>query len=240
MKRVAIVQSNYVPWRGYFDLIASVDEFILLDDVQYTTRDWRNRNRIKTPGGVRWLTIPVHGGRDRRIDEVEIADPGWGAKHLDVLTQAYRSSPAFDATMDWLSEVYADRGRTLLSEVNRAFLERICAELGIATRLTGSAQYGAGGVKSRRLLELCLAAGAGEYVSGPAARSYLDEGVFRDEGISVSWFEYPHYRPYPQLHGPYEPRVSVLDLLLSVGAEAPEYMPAPAEQQAAPPLAVTE
>lgn len=229
MKRVAIVQPNYVPWRGYFHLIASVDEFILLDDVQYTARDWRNRNLVKTADGVRWLTIPVHGGRDLRINEVEIADPGWGAMHLAVLTQAYRSAPAFERTMAWLSGLYAGEWR-LLSDACGAFLERICAELGIATRLSAASAYGAGGSKSRRLLELCLAAGADEYVSGPAARSYLDEGIFARAGIAVRWFDYP-YRPYPQLHGPYEPRLSILDLLLNLGTEAAALAPAAAERR---------
>jgi hypothetical protein len=228
VKRVAIVQSNYVPWRGYFDLINSVDEFILLDDVQYTSRDWRNRNRIKTQNGISWLTIPVHGGRDRRIDQVEIADPGWGQKHLATLTLAYGSAPGFTQCLPWLAELYQGGGRSMLSEVNRAFLERVCAELGIETALTRSSDYKAGGSKSRRLLELCLAAGADEYVSGPAARSYLDQAMFEREHLAVSWFDYPEYPAYPQLHPPFEPRISILDLLLNTGAGARGFLrPAP-------------
>ena len=190
MKRVAIVQSNYVPWRGYFDLISSVDEFILLDDVQYTKQDWRNRNRINTENGVVWLTIPVHGA---------------------------------DSSM--------------LSEVNRAFLERICAELGVTTPLISSSRYAVSGTKSRRLLDLCLAAGADEYLSGPAARSYLDEGLFERGGVSVRWFEYPEYPAYPQLYPPFEPRLSILDLLLNVGAESPRHLRTPAEPMAPTTLA---
>lgn len=232
MKRVAIVQSNYVPWRGYFDLIDSVDEFILLDDVQYTVRDWRNRNLIKTPSGLRWLTIPVSGGRHQRIDQVEIADPDWGPRHLHALTRAYGSAPGFERHRPWLSELYLDAERAMLSDVNRAFLERICAELGVGTPLVRSESYGARGAKSRRLLDLCLAAGADEYVSGPAARSYLDEELFAREGVRVSWFSYPEYPAYPQLHPPYEPGVSVLDLLLTTGAGARRYL-APAVGEAA-------
>ena len=125
MKRVAIVQSNYVPWRGYFDLISSVDEFILLDDVQYTKQDWRNRNRIKTENGVVWLTIPVHGGLHKRIDQVEIANPGWASRHLATLTHAYRSAPGLERCLPWLTELYMEADSSMLSEVNRAFLEML-------------------------------------------------------------------------------------------------------------------
>jgi hypothetical protein len=223
MKRVAIVQSNYVPWRGYFDLISCVDEFILLDDVQYTTRDWRNRNRIKTPDGVAWLTIPVRGGQGQRIDQVEVADPGWGRAHLRTLTDAYRAAPCFERCEPWLSELYLD-APTMLTEVNRSFLERICSELGIATPLTRSSAYGAEGAKSSRLLDLCLRAGATEYVSGPAARAYLDQELFAEAGMSVRWFEYPEAPEYTQLYPPFEPRVSVLDLLFHTGARATRYL----------------
>jgi hypothetical protein len=223
MKRVAIVQSNYVPWRGYFDLISCVDEFILLDDVQYTTRDWRNRNLIKTPEGTAWLTIPVRGGQGQRIDEVEIADPRWGEAHLRTLAHAYRAAPCFERCEPWLSALYLD-APAMLSDVNRSFLERICAELGIGTTLTHARDYGAEGAKSSRLLELCLRAGATEYVSGPAARAYLDRELFAGAGVRVRWFEYPAYPEYPQLHPPFEPRVSILDLLFHTGGQAPRYL----------------
>ena len=237
MKRVAIVQSNYVPWRGYFDLISSVDEFILLDDVQYTKQDWRNRNRIKTENGVVWLTIPVHGGLHKRIDQVEIANPGWASRHLATLTHAYRSAPGLERCLPWLTELYMEADSSMLSEVNRAFLERICAELGVTTPLISSSRYAVSGTKSRRLLDLCLAAGADEYLSGPAARSYLDEGLFERGGVSVRWFEYPEYPAYPQLYPPFEPRLSILDLLLNVGAESPRHLRTPAEPVAPTALA---
>ena len=122
--------------------------------------------------------------------------------------------------------------------MNRVLLEGICAELGVATPLVPSRLYGASGTKSRRLLELCLAAGADEYVSGPAARSYLDEGLFQRAGIEVRWFDYPGYPAYPQLHPPFEPRVSILDLLVCVGADAPHYLRGRAEPVAQ--AAITE
>jgi WbqC-like protein family len=228
MKRVAIVQSNYVPWKGYFDLIASVDEFVFLDDVQFTRRDWRNRNRIKTPHGLAWLTIPVKvsGRYHQRIEEVVIADPGWNRTHLATLTHAYRDAPCFADWEPWLRELYLGSASLRLSEVNRRLIERICAALSIETKLSRSSGYRATGSKSERLLALCLETGADEYVSGPGARGYLDEALFEDAGIRVTWFDYSGYREYPQLYPPFAHRVSVLDLILHTGAGARDHLKA--------------
>src|SRR5687767_4463301 len=116
-KSVAIVQSSYIPWKGYFDLINSVDEFILFDDRQYTRRDWRSRNRIKTARGVSWLSIPISskGKYTQRIDETEVADPMWAQRHWAMIEQAYRRAPHFDAYCDRIRSLYRDCGETLLS-----------------------------------------------------------------------------------------------------------------------------
>lgn len=226
MKRVAIVQSNYIPWKGYFDLIDSVDEFILLDEVQFTKRDWRNRNKIKTERGVKWLTIPVkvRGRYHQRIDETEIEDPGWTQSHWSAIEQAYREAPRFEEAGPKIEALYRDCESEMLSTVNRHFLDGICELLGIETTLTASTDHGSTGEKSERLLSLCLEAGATEYVSGPAARAYLDENLFRDAGVAASWFEYPDYPEYPQLHGDFEHAVTVLDLILNTGGEAAGYL----------------
>jgi hypothetical protein len=221
-KRVAIVQSNYVPWRGYFDLIASVDEFILLDDVQYTRRDWRNRNRIKTSSGTRWLTIPVEvsGRYTQSIYDTRVADPSWPGRHLDTVRQSYAKAAGFEQLGGFVEELYATAPGPRLTDVNRHFLRRICEWLGITTPLTLSLDYEPRGEKTERLLDLCLKTGASEYVSGPAARDYFDESLFRDRGIAVSWFEYGPYPDYEQVHPPFDPQVSILDLLLCAGDQA--------------------
>ncbi|MFF0308453.1 WbqC family protein [Streptosporangium sp. NPDC004379] len=225
MKRVAIVQSNYIPWKGYFDLIAGVDEFILLDDVQYTDRDWRNRNRIKTATGPRWLSIPLRSGpRGRLISEMTVADPGWNAAHWRILAQSYRKAPCFDEFAPVLERLYLECGGDRLSEVNRHFLEGICSILGIGTELRRSADYRAVGTRTERLVDLCRKAGATQYVTGPAARAYLDEDLFRRAGIGVRWFDYSGYPEYPQLHPPFDHQVSVLDLILNTGPKAAEHL----------------
>jgi WbqC-like protein family len=225
-KTVAIVQSSYVPWKGYFDLMNAVDEFILLDEVQYTRRDWRNRNRLKSPSGIRWLTIPVmvKGRYLQRIDETFVSDPSWTVKHWSSLLAWYRRAPCFERYRSLFEHLYLDMSERRLSEINRRFLETLRDLLSIATPITSSCDYPAGAEKTERLLSICHAAGAGRYVSGPAARAYLDEERFRAEHVEVVWMSYEDYPEYEQMYPPFDHHVSVLDLLFSVGDDAPRYM----------------
>jgi len=226
-KSVAIVQSCYIPWRGYFDLIASVDEFILYDDRQFTRRDWRNRNRIKTPQGTRWLTIPVEtkGRYHQRIDETLIEDPGWPDQHRKTLTHNYAAAPHFADYRVLLESLYgAAKSEPRLSSINRQFIEAIAGALGITTTLSWSTDYEVDGAKTDRLVALCRAANATHYLSGPRARSYLDEGAFADAGIRLTYFDYSGYPEYEQLYPPFEHAVTILDLLFHTGPEAPRYL----------------
>lgn len=143
MKKVAILQSNYIPWKGYFDMIASVDEFILYDDMQYTKRDWRNRNQIKTPQGVQWLTIPVRvkGKYHQKIRETEIEGSDWVESHWRYLVQNYSRSPYFKEIVEWLEPLYFNDIPTHLSQVNRRFIEAICKYLSISTVISNSWDY---------------------------------------------------------------------------------------------------
>jgi hypothetical protein len=225
-KTVAILQSNYVPWKGYFDLMQSVDEFILYDDVQYTRRDWRNRNRFKSPDGVRWLTIPVQvkGRYLQRIDETLVSDQDWAGKHWSTLLAWYGKAPFFERYCPALEEVYLGMKESHLSRINRRLLEVLMELLGIITPIRWSTEYAASGSKTERLLSLCQAAEATCYLSGPAAREYLDEDHFRAHGIGVRWMSYEGYPTYDQLYPPFDHHVSVLDLLFNVGDEAPNYL----------------
>jgi hypothetical protein len=225
-KRVAIVQSNYIPWKGYFDLVASVDELVLYDDVQYTRRDWRNRNRIKTAHGLRWLTIPVatRGRYEQRIDETEVSDPDWASGHWSTIKHSYARAPCFEAFGQTLEDLYLGTEDALLSRINERFLRAICGLLGIDTPITRSEGHAASAGRTGRLVALCQRAGATQYVSGPAAKDYLEEEQFADAGIAVSYFDYAGYPEYPQLYPPFEHRVSIVDLLLHTGAKAPRFM----------------
>ncbi len=225
-KRVAVIQSNYVPWKGYFDIVNLVDEFVVYDSVQYTRRDWRNRNRIKTPQGLRWLTIPVEvkGNYFQRINETRVSDPRWARRHWRSLSRNYAHALFFDEYRLWLEELYLGSDDVLLSAINERFIRGICELLGITTRISLSPAEEPGGEKSERLVQLCERAGATEYVSGPAGRGYLEEQRFARAGIAVTYMDYSDYPEYPQLFPPFEQEVSILDLILNTGPHARRYM----------------
>src|SRR6266581_574515 len=192
MKKVAIVQSNYIPWKGYFDLVNSVDEFILYDDVQFTRRDWRNRNVIKTPRGLEWMTIPVSvkGRYLQKICETRISEPAWGERHWAMLVHNYSKAPFFELYRPIFEPLYRRR-EPLLSAANFCFIRAICGILGVATRISWSMDYrplkeG----KTERLVDLCRRAEGAHYVSGPAARDYIEPGLFEASGIALSFFDY--------------------------------------------------
>lgn len=226
MKKIAILQSNYIPWKGYFDMIAAVDEFILYDDMQYTRRDWRNRNQIKTPQGIQWLTVPVSvkGKYHQTIRETEIDGTDWAAAHWRTLQQNYRRAPHFAEIAQWLEPLYLQESYTHLSQLNRRLIEAICRYLSIKTTISNSWDYTLQDGKTERLVDLCVKAGGSEYISGPAARDYIDEGLFSAAGIKLSWFDYAGYPEYPQMWGEFAHGVTILDLLFNCGRDAPRYM----------------
>ena len=225
MKRVAVLQSNYIPWKGYFDLIHSVDEFVWYDDVQYTKHDWRNRNRIKTPRGVRWLTIPCQAHGKPRIDQVRIADPRWAEKHWRILTENYADAPFFARYRDDLEALYFGQRWEILAELNRTFIKKICRDyLGITTHFLDSADFELHGSRQERLLDLLEQVGAEVYLTGLAALAYIDGQEFQRRGIEVEWMSQDGYPAYPQLHGDFAHQVSILDLLFQVGERAPWYI----------------
>lgn len=225
--RVAIVQSNYIPWKGYFDLIASVDVFVLYDDAQYTRRDWRNRNRIKTAQGARWLTVPVQvtGKYLQPVREVVVSDPAWAETHWRTLVTHYSKAAGFAQVAPALDALYRDvTNKPRLSDINHHLLAGICTLLGIATPLRWSSELELSGDRSERLLNMCRQLGASTYVSGPMARDYLDERLFQEAGIAVEWADYSGYHEYRQLHPPFDHHVSIVDLLFNEGSEARQFL----------------
>jgi hypothetical protein len=225
-KVLAVIQSNYIPWKGYFDIINMADKFIIHDDVQYTKNDWRNRNKIKTEGGLRWLTIPVSvkGHYGKLIRDIKVTDTRWHKEHWRVLKQQYQRAGCFSEYADWLEELFCDLKLEYLSEINYKFITEICRELGIETKISWSSDYELSDGKNERLISLCQQVGATEYLSGPAAKDYIDESMFEAAGIKVSWMDYSGYPEYPQLFPPFEHGVSILDLILNMGRDASKYM----------------
>ncbi|MBD1878321.1 WbqC family protein [Coleofasciculus sp. FACHB-T130] len=225
-KKVAIVQSNYIPWKGYFDLINSVDEFILYDDMQYTRRDWRNRNKIKTPKGTEWLTIPVEvkGKYFQKINETNISESSWNQKHLKSLFHNYSKAKCFDKYIDRFKNMYLKAQMSKLSDINHFFIIKICNLLEIETKITWSSNYQLLEGKSERLLSLCQQAGASQYISGPAAHDYLNIEIFDSAGVEVIFYDYTGYPEYKQLFPPFDHYVSIIDLILNEGENAKKFM----------------
>lgn len=226
MKKVAILQSNYIPWKGYFDMIATVDELIVYDDMQYTRRDWRNRNRIKTPQGVQWITVPVKVKEkyDQIIRETELDGSDWSKAHWKTLIQNYGRAPHFIEVAMIIEPIYMERHYTHLSVLNRDLIEAVCIFLGITTKISNSWDYQLIEGKTNRLADLCAQAGGTEYISGPSAKGYIDENCFIERGIKLSWFSYEGYPEYPQLWGEFTHGVTILDLLFNCGKDADLYM----------------
>ena len=225
-KKIAIIQSNYIPWKGYFDIIKKVDVFVLLDDVQYTRRDWRNRNLIKTPQGLQWLTIPVDvkGQFEIKINEVMVADEQWPKDHWNKIKQAYSKALFFKEFGQLIEEAYLQLNEKSLSKINYCFIKLINSILAIDTPVFWSHYFAVSDEKSTRLVEICQQLKADCYVSGPAAKSYLNEEIFTNQGIQVEWMSYLGYQPYRQLHGDFVHGVSVLDLIFNEGKDAKKYL----------------
>ena len=224
--RICIIQSCYIPWRGFFDLIGRCDEYVIFDSVQYVKRHWHNRNRIKTANGIEWLTIPVvtKGRYQQPIDQVEI-EKAWADKHWRALELAYKRAPFFEQFSPVVKGWYERaEGKILLTDVNLIFLREITGLLGLSTRITSDKNYPAQGSKTERLLGIVQAAGADRYLSGPSARDYFDEEMFRAAGVAPEWMSYEGYLEYPQLHGPFENTVTALDLIFNAGPEAARYL----------------
>jgi hypothetical protein len=226
VKKVAIVQSNYIPWKGYFDLIASVDEFIIFDEVQYTRRDWRNRNKIKTSQGIQWLTVPVQvkGKYLQKISETKIDGADWIDKHWKSLELNYGKAPHFELISNWLKPLYYVSDG-YLSKLNVAIISGICNFLDINTRIYNSNSFQLMDNKSERLAHICEQRGADKYVSGSSAKNYLEEKFFLDRGIRIEWMNYSGYEEYPQLWGgQFVHEVTILDLLFNCAELSTNYM----------------
>jgi WbqC-like protein family len=225
-KTVAIVQSSYIPWKGYFDLIRSADEFIFFDDVQYTRRDWRNRNRIKTSHGLHWLSIPVQtkGQYLGAIKDIEVVDSRWALAHWKTIEASYGRTPHFKRYRDLFVELYSHEGERMLVDIDQRFVRAICGILGIVTRITRSSDYELCEGRAERIVSLCRQAGATRYLSGPSAREYLEPSAFSAAGIELSFADYAGYPEYRQLHPPFEHQVSVIDLIFNEGPDAARFM----------------
>ncbi len=219
--KAVILQSNYIPWKGYFDLINDADIFCFYDEVQYTKNDWRNRNKIYSKNGLQWLTIPIEKDAvKQKISEVRLPDD-WEKKHLETIKMTYSRAPHVSQLTELLEDIYAEKKFELLSEFNQYSIKKIAEFMGIKTKFVNSADYELKGDRVSRLINLIKDLGSNEYISGPSAKDYLinSEGVFNESNITLIYKNYPQYPEYKQLKEPFEQYVSVIDLLANVPLE---------------------
>ncbi|HPW65751.1 MAG TPA: WbqC family protein [Salinivirgaceae bacterium] len=225
MKKGAILQSNYIPWKGYFDIIRKVDVFIFYDDVQYTKRDWRSRNKIKTSVGAQWLTIPCGSDERRLICDVVLNDTTWQKQHWQRIEHSYKKAPFFNQYKPFFEEIYLNQQWSNLSDFNQFVIKKISKELlGINTKFEDSRVYNLQHRKGERIIELLLKAGIDYYVSGPAAKDYITDETFHKENIAIEWMDYSDYPEYNQLYPPFDHYVSIIDLIFNEGSNAINYM----------------
>ena len=224
-KKIAILQSNYIPWKGYFDIMNMVDEFVLFDEAQYTKNDWRNRNIIKTKQGLQWLTIPVRQENlMQKIKETRINDSKWNKKHWLTIQTNYAKSKYFADYKPYIEELYLNCTTQYLSEINYIFFEATKNLLNINTKISTSSDFELKNGKTERLIDICYQCNASEYISGPAAKQYIDEDLFHQADIKLTWVDYSNYPEYTQLFPPFEHGVTILDLIFNEGANSSKFM----------------
>jgi hypothetical protein len=227
---VAMVQSSYIPWKGYFEMILKADRFVFYDDVQFTKEDWRNRNQIKTKDGLKWLTVPCGQPKGRDICDVKIESDYWQRKHWDAIRHAYAKAPAFNEVAPFFEELYLSNQWNSLSAMNQVFTRQIAQEwMGSTTQFTDSRDYPAPPdlAREERWISMLEKMGATRFLIGPKARNYLsDEKAeeIRGRGIELVWMNYDGYREYPQLHPPFVHQLSVIDLLFNCGHESRDWI----------------
>lgn len=223
MATCVILQSNYIPWKGYFDLIHRSDVCVFYDMVQYTKNDWRNRNRIATAEGLKWLTIPVRGSLSMAIDEVLLPSENWRRKHLESIRHVYAKAKFGKDILEMMEQQLLHTQHQTLSQLNQSLIVQISKYLGISSRFCNSRDLQPSGDRIGRLKDICRKVGASDYLSGPAAREYIGDD-FDDSQIKITWMEYGPYPEYPQFGNRFEHGVSILDLIAHRGPDAPSYI----------------
>ena len=222
MTTVTISQSNYLPWRGYFSQIQNSDFFVFLDNVQFTRRDWRTRNQIRTPQGAEWLNIPISKSESQfeLIENVKILNDSFLEKHLETIRRNYSRSKHFNPHWVELRTILCDSYNENLSTFNQKVIENISERFRLKCSFMNAGQFENSADATERLLNICLALNATKYLTGSKAKSYLDVSRFNSEGIEVIWSNY-EFKKYDQLWDlDFDPNVSVVDLILNVGFES--------------------
>lgn len=215
---ITIVQPCFIPWLGYFEQIEIGDVFIYLDDVQYTKKDWRNRNRLKTPNGIKNIHVPVQKtNRDTLIKDVLISyNEPWQDTIENKLTEWYKKAPFFNDIMQVIMPVIR-LSHTKLVDLNYELNNAIMEYIGISTPIRFSSEVPKTTQdKNERIIEICNYFKGDLLYDGKSAENFIDQKQFNDCGVTVIFQDYKH-SPYKQMHGEFEEYVSIVDLMMNEG-----------------------
>jgi hypothetical protein len=225
MKKIAIIQSNYIPWKGYFHIIQNVDHFVFLDTAQFTTRDWRNRNRIKTPEGLKWLTIPTNGTQSMMINEVKIDNStDWRKKHLNALEKNYKKCIFFKQYFELLQNILMRKNWENLSNLNQLLIKEITGMLCIKTNFSDSRELELLEGKNEKIISIIHQLDGDFYLTGPSAKSYINPELFQKNNIKLEYMDYSNYPVYSQSWGEFAHNVTIFDLLFCEGQDSPKFI----------------
>ncbi len=223
-RKLGIIQSSYIPWKGYFDIIHDVDVFIFLDNVQFTKQDWRNRNKVKTNDGAKWLSVPVKASKHhmgQQIHEVIVdSSNSWQKKHFNTFQMSYAKAKYYADYKYLIEDFYLDKKWESLSEMNIYMIRKICDVFGVTAEFYNSKDFDFDGTKTDKLVNMCKHFGSNYYLSGPAAKDYIEPEKFKDAGIALEYKDYSGYPEYNQLYPPFDHYVTVLDVIFNCGPEA--------------------
>ncbi|NQU59147.1 MAG: WbqC family protein [Rhodospirillales bacterium] len=211
-------QPVYLPWLGLFHKIALADRFISFNQVQYQAKDWNNRNKIKTPQGPIWMTVPVlrKGRLEKSYQDIEINNSiNWGRKHWQAMRLNYAKAPFFGKYADYFEDIYAREWRTLM-ELNETMLQWFVDTLGIDIKIESAGDFDFQGTKGDLVADMCRKTGATTYIFGVQGRDYADIAAFESAGVKLYFQDYTHPE-YPQLSETFEPYMSIVDLLFNCG-----------------------
>ena len=223
--KLAIIQPSYIPWKGYFEIIKDSDIFVFLDNVQYTVRDWRNKNFIKGPNGLIPLIVPVKGGRDQLIRDARIDNFWhWQYKHRESLIHSYSHAPYFKKYFFLVEEIYVNNKWEHLSELDTFIIKELAQILDLNTEFHYASDIGIDDRKTQLIMSMCDHFNSEIYISGPRAQAYVEKDLLDKTGIEIIYKDYANYRKYPQLFGPFVHGVSILDTLFNCGEDTLRYI----------------
>lgn len=225
MNKVIITQSNYIPWKGYFSAMREATHFVVYDDMQYTKRDWRNRNKLITPQGPKWLSIPVKvkGKYHQKINETKVSDSSWGINHWNFIESNYKKTLYFNEYSEYFKPLYLNPTSEFLTEINLAFIKKVLILLEIDIEIILSSEFKLRGDKTEKLMNICKDLEASEYFTGPAAKNYMDEQLFTNNDIKINYYNFSGYPEYKQQWGQFDHAVSILDMFFNLGPKTINY-----------------